>query len=84
MITAKLSTKGQIVIPGAIRRRHHWNYGQSLVVEDAEDGVLLRTAPAGKGLGKLVGIAGYCDKPKTLADMDAAIKKGALEKHGRH
>lgn len=84
MITAKLSTKGQVVIPSSVRRRHHWDFGQSLEIEDTEDGVILREARADKGLRGLVGIAGYKGDRKTLADMEEAVKKGALEHHGHH
>jgi AbrB family looped-hinge helix DNA binding protein len=85
MIKAKLSTKGQIVIPSAIRRRHHWAYGQSLVIEDTEDGVVLREMRSMEGgLRKLVGIVGYDGDRKSQADMEDAIRKGALALHDRN
>jgi AbrB family looped-hinge helix DNA binding protein len=85
MVTAKLSTKGQIVIPSEMRRRHSWTYGQSLVIEDTEDGVILRDPrrTAG-GLSKLLGIVDYRGERKSQAEMEAAIRKGALERHDRH
>ena len=39
-----LSSKGQVVIPAHIRRRHGWTAGQKLEVVDAGDGVVLRPA----------------------------------------
>ena len=84
MITAKLSTKGQVVIPSAIRKRHHWDLGQSLVIEDTEDGVILREQKSGNDLSRLVGIGGYSGKRRSLAEMEEAVRKGALERHGRH
>lgn len=83
MVTTKLSSKGQIVIPSAIRKQHHWEFGQSLVIEDTADGVLLREANSASDVRKLVGIADYNGERKTLSDMDEAVRKGVLERHGR-
>lgn len=45
MQTAQISTKGQIVIPKAIRDRHAFVDGQTLEVVDTPVGVLLRLPP---------------------------------------
>src|ERR1700730_509032 len=50
MATAKklmttVSTKGQIILPKAIRQQRRWEAGTQLVVEDTRDGVLLKAAP---------------------------------------
>lgn len=42
MPTTRLSSKGQIVIPKAIRDAHRWRPGQELEVIDTEDGIVLR------------------------------------------
>ena len=39
----KLSSKGQIVIPKAIRDSLHWNTGVELTLVASEDGVILQT-----------------------------------------
>jgi AbrB family looped-hinge helix DNA binding protein len=43
--TTTVSTKGQVILPKAIRERRKWTAGTRLVVEDTPDGVLLKPAP---------------------------------------
>jgi AbrB family looped-hinge helix DNA binding protein len=45
-LTAMVSTKGEMILPPAIRQRHHWTAGTRLLIEETPEGVLLRTAPA--------------------------------------
>jgi AbrB family looped-hinge helix DNA binding protein len=40
--TNRLSSKGQIIIPKAMRALHGWANGQEFIVEETEQGVLLR------------------------------------------
>lgn len=77
----KLSSKGQIVIPKAIRAAHQWAAGQKLELIDTGDGILLRTKkPFPKtSIEAVAGSLRYSGKPKSLKDMEAAIKKGAKE-----
>ena len=42
--TTVVSTKGQVILPKAIRDGRGWSAGQRLVVEETQDGVLLRAA----------------------------------------
>ncbi len=44
--TAVVSTKGQMILPAAIRERHHWTAGTRLLIEETPEGILLRTAPS--------------------------------------
>ena len=44
-VKTRISTKGQVVLPKAIRDRRGWAPGAELIVEDRPDGVLLRAAP---------------------------------------
>ena len=44
-LTTTLSTKGQVILPKAIRQRRNWQSGTRLVVEDIPEGVLLKPAP---------------------------------------
>jgi AbrB family looped-hinge helix DNA binding protein len=37
-----LSSKGQVIIPKAIRNAHRWEAGLDLVVIDTGDGILLK------------------------------------------
>ena len=81
-----VSTKGQVILPKAVRARRHWDAGTELVVEDTPDGVLLRAAlhfprTASKdvyaSLPKPV-------KPKTLDEMAAGIAAEAKRRHARN
>ncbi len=45
-IITTVSTKGQVILPKAIRQRHEWDAGTRLIVEETADGVLLKLAPA--------------------------------------
>ena len=42
MPTTRLSSKGQVIIPKAIRQTHSWEPGQEFDVIETDDGVLLR------------------------------------------
>ena len=43
METTKVSSKGQVVLPRAVRERKKWQSGTQLLVEETKDGVLLRS-----------------------------------------
>jgi AbrB family looped-hinge helix DNA binding protein len=86
MLTTKLSSKGQVIIPKEIRSRHHWEAGQELQAIDTDDGILLRPAsPFPETTMKdVVACLSYSGKAKTLDEMEEAIKKGARSiKHER-
>ncbi len=40
-ITTTVSTKGQVILPKAIREQKHWAAGTELIVEETDEGVLL-------------------------------------------
>ncbi len=46
MVTTRLSSKGQIVIPKWLRERYNWQAGDSVVVIDTGTGVLLSSERA--------------------------------------
>ena len=78
-----VSTKGQIVLPKVIRESLDWKSGTELTVEKIKDGVLLRPVsrlPATK-LEDVVGFLRWRGKPKTIAQMNAAIKKEVKRRH---
>lgn len=86
MLTTKLSSKGQVIIPKEIRNRHHWEPGQELQAIDTDDGILLRLASPfpETTLKEVASCLSYSGKPKTLDEMEEAIKKGARGmKHDR-
>jgi AbrB family looped-hinge helix DNA binding protein len=76
METTLLSSKGQVIIPKAIRSHHHWKPGTRFVVEDVQGGVLLKplsSFPA-TDLESGLGCAGYEGEAKSLDEMQAAIE----------
>jgi AbrB family looped-hinge helix DNA binding protein len=86
MLTTKLSSKGQVIIPKEIRSRHHWEPGQELQAIDTDDGILLRPAsPFPETMLKdVASCLSYSGKPRSLEDMEEAVKKGARSiKHDR-
>jgi AbrB family looped-hinge helix DNA binding protein len=74
-LTTTVSSKGQVILPKAIRQRRNWEAGTRLVVEDTPDGVLLKVAPvfAPTRPEDVAGMLAYRGQPKTVEEMDAAI-----------
>lgn len=83
METTKLSSKGQVIIPKSIRDSHNWQSGQEFSVVDIGDGVMLKIKnPFDEtDLDDVAGCLKYEGAPKTLEDMEEAIKKGVMEMH---
>lgn len=85
MDTTKLSSKGQVILPAAIRSAKQWKAGVEFSVESTSAGVLLRpikSAPA-TTLDEVIGCTAYAGKPHSLADMDKAISAEAKAHHAR-
>jgi AbrB family looped-hinge helix DNA binding protein len=74
-LTTTVSTKGQVILPKAIRERRNWTAGTRLVVENTPDGVLLKAAPVFSPTRPedVAGMLAYRGRPKPLDEMDAAI-----------
>jgi AbrB family looped-hinge helix DNA binding protein len=75
---ARLSTRGQLVIPKALRDRHGWHPGTELLLEDRGDSVVLRPVkplPV-QSLTDLIGCAGYQGSARSVAEMEAGIARG--------
>ena len=76
METTRLSSKGQVIIPKALRSSHQWEAGLEFMVIDTGDGVLLKPkAPFVPTL--LVEVAGMLKarvKPRTDDEISAALK----------
>lgn len=79
MVTTRLSSKGQVIIPKALRTRHHWETGQELVAVDMGDGVLLRPASPfhATSLHDVAASLPFQGPAKTLEEMEEAVKTGA-------
>lgn len=74
-LTTTVSTKGQVILPKAVRERRDWNAGTRLLVEDTADGVLLKQAPAFAPTRPeaVFGMLPHRDAPKSVEEMDAAV-----------
>jgi AbrB family looped-hinge helix DNA binding protein len=73
--TTIISTKGQVILPKAIRDQRHWPAGMRLTVESTPDGVLLRPAAIfpPTSVEKVFGSLPYAGKAKSIDEMDAAV-----------
>jgi AbrB family looped-hinge helix DNA binding protein len=83
--TTTVSTKGQVILPKAIRQRRHWEPGTRLVVEDTPDGVLLKPAPvfAPTRPEEVAGMLAYRGRPKPIEEMDSAITAEVKRRRAR-
>jgi AbrB family looped-hinge helix DNA binding protein len=84
--TTTVSTKGQVILPKAIRERLHWPAGTELVVEDTPEGVLLKAKPAFAPTRPkdVFGSLPYKGPAKSIADMEAGIAAEAKRRHARN
>ncbi len=79
MEKTRLSSKGQVILPKAVRQARDWAPGTEFSVEEFEDGVLLRplkpfqpTRPE-----DVFGCLRSEGPPRTLAEMEEAIAEEA-------
>jgi AbrB family looped-hinge helix DNA binding protein len=84
-LVTTVSTKGQVILPKAIRQRRNWAAGTRLVVEDTPEGVFLKAAPvfAPTRPEDVAGMLAYRGRPKTLEEMDAAITAEVKRRRAR-
>jgi AbrB family looped-hinge helix DNA binding protein len=82
MEKTRLSNKGQVVIPHAIRERLGWEPGVEFAVEQIEDGIALRPIRSVEPttIDEVFGCLPYQGKRKSLDDMQEGIRRGALER----
>ena len=78
MAITKLSTKGQVVLPKAIRDTLGVSSGTEFEVE-VRDGVLLLRPIRTTTVDDLLGLLPWSGEPKSLEDMEEAIAAGARE-----
>lgn len=85
-LTTTVSTKGQVILPKAIRDQRHWSAGTELVVEDTAEGVLLKAKPAFAPTRPkdVFGSLPYEGPAKSIADMKAGIATEAKRRHARN
>jgi AbrB family looped-hinge helix DNA binding protein len=81
----KLSAKGQVVIPKAVRDKLCWEEGAALEVVEREDGVLLRAAPPPRERITMEEfrkrVPRYDGPPLSLEDIDKAILQEAARRY---
>ncbi|MBK1840579.1 AbrB family transcriptional regulator [Azospirillum sp. YIM B02556] len=73
--TTVISTKGQVILPKAIRQQRQWTAGTRLVVENTAEGVLLRPAPMFSETRpeEVFAMLAYKGEAKSLEEMEAGI-----------
>jgi AbrB family looped-hinge helix DNA binding protein len=84
-LTTTVSTKGQVVLPKAIREEHRWRVGTRLTIESTPDGVLLKPSspfPVAKPADVFASLP-YRGKPKSVEEMEAGIAAEARRRHAR-
>jgi AbrB family looped-hinge helix DNA binding protein len=85
MLTTKLSSKGQVILPKSLREFHRWPVGTEFVVEETTDGVLLRPARpfAATRLEDVAGCLRGSGPARTIEEMDQAIDDELRDRHDR-
>ncbi len=75
MSRTRLSSKGQVIIPKAVRERQGWQPGTVLEVEERDDVVVLRRAPLfpRTTFEEVRGCLKYDGPPRTVEEMDQGI-----------
>ncbi len=74
-LTTTVSTKGQVILPKAVREQRRWDAGTRLTVEDTDAGVLLKAAPlfAPTDVADVFGSLPFDGPAKRVEEMDAAV-----------
>jgi AbrB family looped-hinge helix DNA binding protein len=83
--TTVVSTKGQVILPKAIRDSKGWGAGTELVVEETRDGVLLKVARAFAPT-KFEDVRGSLSsngKHLRIEDFDKVLRAAARRRHAR-
>lgn len=84
--TTVVSTKGQVILPKAIRDSKGWGPGARLTVESTRDGVLLRPAErpfAPTTFEEVRGCLSGRRKSLTLEEIDNALRAAAKRRYAR-
>ena len=78
-LTTRVSSKGQIVLPKALRDRRGWAAGAELIVEERPEGVLLRAAPKKEATKyeDVRGSLGPVDSVVSVEEMHEAVLEEA-------
>ena len=85
-LTTTISTKGQVILPKAIRDQLRWDAGTRLAVEHTAEGVLLKPLTSAfppTGPEDVFGCLLYKGRPKSIEEMRAGIAMEAKRRHAR-
>ena len=82
-LSTTVSTKGQVILPKALRRALRWEAGTRLVVESTPEGVLLKPARvfAATRPEDVFGRLRFDGTPKSLHEMEAGVLAEAKRRH---
>ena len=82
-LTTTLSSRGQVVLPKAVRRALRWEPGTRLVVENTAESVVLKPEPVYPVTrpGDVFGCLAFSGAPKTLEEMEAGVLAEANRRH---
>lgn len=83
--TTTLSTKGQVILPKAIRDRKGWEAGKQLIVEETQDAVILRAARpfAPTKPEEVFGSLSHHGKRLSDRDIEKALRAAAKRRYAR-
>lgn len=85
-LTTTVSTKGQVILPKALREELHWPAGTRLVVENTERGVLLRPLQEAFAATRPEDVFGSLPPtggPKSIDEMQAGLDAEIRKRHAR-
>ncbi len=84
-LKTRVSTKGQVILPKAIRDRRGWTAGAELIVEDRPEGVLLRTSPKifPSKVEDVRGCLAPVDRVVSIEEMHQALLDEAARRYRR-
>ncbi len=82
-LTTTVSTKGQVILPKAIRTVLGWQAGTRVVVENKGDCVILKPLPVFDETRpeQVFGSLRYRGAAKSVEDMDAGVLAEARRRH---
>ena len=83
-VTTTLSTKGQVILPKAVREHRNWKPGTRLVVVETAAGVLLSRAPLFETTETkaVFGVLKTDVASRSIEEMDAAVEAEATRRAG--
>ena len=84
-LTTTVSTKGQVILPKAIRDHRRWPPGTRLIVKETPEGVLLTPAspfPPTR-MEDVYGMLKYDGPPVSIEEMDEAVAEHFRRNFGR-